>query len=91
MYPAGWLGWKTLARMGVPILVTFAIARDIETNLYIGKSNNIKGAFAEGETLDELVKNLKLALDDILELELHDGRVSVTARYEESNQDIAFA
>ncbi len=89
MYPAGWFGWKTLAKIGVPIIVTFAIAKDPETNLYIGKSVGLKGVFAEAETLDELSNRLKSAFEDIIELELCDGDIDVTTRYEE-NDKLAF-
>ena len=86
MYPAVLIGWKVLAKIGLPIMVTFAIAKDDEANVYIGKSVGLKGVYAEAATLEELFANLKSALDDVLYIELKDTHIDVKARYEEHSK-----
>jgi predicted RNase H-like HicB family nuclease len=53
------------------------IERDPETNLYVGIIPNIPGAHTQGETLDELQKNLKEVLELCLEEMTDDERMEV--------------
>lgn len=90
MYPAGVIGWKVAARLGLPIVVKYQIGFDKEANVHIGHSVNLKGIFVEGETLDELFNNIRLATEDILEIEMKGKEVAVTKEYKEMN-NCAFA
>lgn len=85
MYPAGVIGWKFAARLGLPIVVKFQIGFDEEANVHIGRSMNLKGVYAEGETLEELFDNIKSATSDILEIEMNGKEVAVTNEYQEVN------
>lgn len=38
---------------------TAIIERDLDTNLYVGYVPGFKGAHSQGETVDELIENLK--------------------------------
>jgi predicted RNase H-like HicB family nuclease len=53
------------------------IERDPETNLYVGIIPNIPGAHTQGETLDELQKNLKEVLELCLEEMTDDERMEM--------------
>ena len=85
MYPAGVFGWKVAARLGLPIVVKYQISFDKEANVHIGHSVNLKGIFAEGETIDELFENIKLATEDMLDIEMHGKEVAITKEYQELN------
>ena len=84
MYPAGVIGWKLAARMGLPIVVKYKIGFDEEAHVHIARSVNLKGIFAEGETLEELFSNIQSATSDILDIELSGKEVIVTKEYQES-------
>ena len=90
MYPAGVIGWKVAARLGLPIVVKFQIGFDEEAKVHLGRSVNLKGVHAEGETLEELFENIKAATSDILEIEMNGKEVAVTNEYQEVN-NCAFA
>lgn len=85
MYPAGIIGWKVAANLGINISVKLMIGFDEEAKVYIGKGAYLNGIFAEGDTLDELFHNLKSATHDILEMELKGKVVEVTPKYQEIN------
>ena len=46
---------------------TAIVERDLDTNLYVGYVPGFKGAHSQGETLDELTKNIKEAIEMLLE------------------------
>lgn len=46
---------------------TAIVERDLDTNLYVGYVPGFKGAHSQGETLDELTKNLKEVIEMLLE------------------------
>jgi hypothetical protein len=83
MYPAGVIGWKLAARIGLPIVVKFQIGYDPEAKVHIGRSVSLKGIHAEGETLEELFENIKAATSDILDIEMNGKQVAVTNEYQE--------
>lgn len=41
--------------------------RNLDTNLYVGYIPGFQGAHSQGETLDELVENLKEGIEMLLE------------------------
>jgi predicted RNase H-like HicB family nuclease len=48
-------------------LFTAIIEKDIDTNLYVGYVPGFLGAHSQGETLDELRKNLQEVIEMLLE------------------------
>lgn len=46
---------------------TAIVERDLDTNLYVGYVPGLKGAHSQGETLDELTKNLREVVEMLLE------------------------
>lgn len=46
---------------------TAIVERDLDTNLYIGYVPGFKGAHSQGETLDELTKNLREVIEMLVE------------------------
>ena len=46
---------------------TAIIERDLDTNLYVGYVPGFKGAHSQGETVDELIKNLKEVIEMLVE------------------------
>ena len=46
---------------------TAIVERDLDTNLYIGYVPGFRGAHSQGETLDELTKNLREVIEMLLE------------------------
>ncbi len=75
MYRVGFPGWKVVARHGFPVKVLVEIARDDEAGVFLASSPDLRGLHVEGETLDELHREVRSALSALLQLEL-DGRVT---------------
>ncbi len=46
---------------------TAIVERDLDTNLYVGYIPGFKGAHSQGETVDELIENLKEVIEMLLE------------------------
>ena len=46
---------------------TVIVERDLSTNLYVGYVPGFRGAHSQGETLDELTKNLREVIEMLLE------------------------
>lgn len=46
---------------------TAVVERDLDTKLYVGYIPGFKGAHSQGETLDELQKNLREVIEMLLE------------------------
>lgn len=56
---------------------TAIVERDSETNLYVGYVPGFPGAHSQGETLDELHKNLR----EVIEMLLEDEQVVFDAEF----------
>jgi predicted RNase H-like HicB family nuclease len=56
---------------------TAVVERDPDTGLYVGFVPGFRGAHTQGETLDELQKNLL----EVIELLLEDGEPVLEAQY----------
>jgi predicted RNase H-like HicB family nuclease len=67
-YPVGRLGWKLAARAGLPLRVGVVVQRDEEAGVYCAHSPNLPGLHVEGETLDELVKEINGAVAVLIAL-----------------------
>lgn len=61
--------YNELERLLVNRMKTFTaiVERDPETNLYVGYVPGFPGAHSQGETLDELQKNLREVIEMLLE------------------------
>lgn len=53
------------------------IERDIDTGYYVGYVPNLPGAHSQGETLDELMENLR----EVIELILEEGQPHLEAEF----------
>jgi len=56
---------------------TAVVKKDPDTGLYVGYVPGFRGAHTQGETLDELQKNLQ----EVIELLLEDGEPVLEAQY----------
>src|SRR5437879_2403229 len=75
MYRVGYPGWKVFARHGFPVKVVVQIARDDEAGVFLASSPDLRGPHVEGETLDELHREVRSALSALMQLQL-DNHVS---------------
>ncbi|MEL6927061.1 MAG: type II toxin-antitoxin system HicB family antitoxin [Cyanobacteria bacterium J06600_6] len=48
-------------------MFTAIVERDLDTNLYVGYIPGFRGAHSQGETLDELTRNLQEVIEMLLE------------------------
>jgi len=62
--------WKTVARHGVTITVPVDIFFDEEAKVYFATSEHLRGLATEALTLDELRKEVRAAIDDLMEMEV---------------------
>ncbi len=56
---------------------TAVIERDPETGLFVGHVPGFRGAHSQGETLDELSRNLR----EVIEMLLEDGEPKLDAEF----------
>ena len=68
MYRLGWFFSEFFASMGIPLLIKVDVLFDDEANVYVATSSDLKGLIVEAETLDELEKEVKTLLPEILAL-----------------------
>jgi len=71
MYQVGWLGWRAVARLGMPVRLRVEIRQDLEANVYVAESPDLPGLVVEAHTLDEIKTEALAAAAVLLELELH--------------------
>ncbi len=60
---------------------TIIIQKDPESGWYIGKCAQVPGAVSQGETLDELMENMKDAITLILEYNREQARMSCAGQH----------
>lgn len=70
-YRIGYIGWKIAARMGLPLTAVIDIHRDEEAGVFIATSPSIRGLVVEADTLDQLVKEVNFAAQDLIGHELN--------------------
>lgn len=68
MYRVGFPGWKLAARVGLPLRVTVMAFKDEESNSYWAKSDDLDGLVVSGASLDELQREVMLAVPTLLQL-----------------------
>ena len=70
MYRVGLPGWKLAARIGAPMTVRVHVHYDPEVKSYWTSSPDLKGLVVTGSSLDELFREAKSGIHDLMELEL---------------------
>ena len=65
-WPLGAPGWRIWAKLGLPLTIKVEIARDDEAQVFVASSKNLHGLHVEGETLDEVSKEVRSAILDLL-------------------------
>lgn len=56
--------------MGVPLKVRVNVIRDEEAGVFIATSDDLRGLVCEAATMDELVKEVEIATDELLRLQI---------------------
>ncbi len=67
---AGFLGWKTAARCGLPLIVHADVLWDEEAGVFVVSSDDFLpewGCVAESPTWDGLEKELRTVISEVLE------------------------
>ena len=67
MYRVGWIGWKPLARAGVPLLINLEIVRDEEAGVFLCTSPNLDGLVVESPNIEELHKDVNDCIDMLMQ------------------------
>ena len=80
MYRVGFPGWKIAARAGLPMTVRVYVHYDPEVKSYWTTSPDMKGLIVTGNSLDELLKEAKAGIDDLMDIELHGRTVHAAPR-----------
>lgn len=75
-YPAGWPLWQAVGRHGFPISVRVEVFHDEEAGVYVAVNSNLPGLVAEGESWDELIKNVDAGAKDLLSSYLHSDPIA---------------
>jgi len=75
MYRIGYPFWRTLGAAGVPLQLRVDILHDEEANVFVATSTDLRGLVCEASTLDDLVKEVKSSVDELIDLQLHHRRV----------------
>lgn len=70
MYRVGFPGWKFAARHGVPMMVRIDVHYDPEVKSFWTTSPDLPALVVTGASLDELMREAKTGIDDLMEMEL---------------------
>lgn len=71
MYRIGYPFWKTMARLGFAMKVRVEVVEDTEARVFVATSDDLRGLVCEASSIEELIKEVNLAMSDLLEMELH--------------------
>ena len=66
-YQIGRPFWKIAARMGLPLQVVVCVHRDDEAGVFFAHSPSLRGLVVEAKTLDQLAREVDLAVQTLLE------------------------
>jgi predicted RNase H-like HicB family nuclease len=88
MYRVGFPLWKTVARLGMPVLVRVHVHQDKQTGTFWADSPDLDGLVVSGATLDEIHKEVTSATDALLDLALDSHKAK--AQTEIRIRDAAF-
>ncbi len=70
MYCLSWPCAAFFAGIGLSLLITVEIIHDDEANVYVATSPDLRGLVVEAETLDELEKEVRDLVPELLTLNL---------------------
>lgn len=70
MYRIGFPFWRQAALLGVPLKLRIDVIRDPEANVFVATSDDLKGLVCEAASMDDLVKEVELAMTELLALQL---------------------
>jgi hypothetical protein len=70
MYRIGFPFWKQAARLGIPLKLRINVIRDAEANVFVATSDDLTGLVCEAPSMDELIREVDLATDELLALQL---------------------
>lgn len=78
MYRVGLPGWKLVARFGLPVRIRVQVHYDPEVKSYWTTSPDLKGLVVTGESIDDLVRETKIAMHDLMDIELRGANIHAT-------------
>ena len=81
MYRVGFPGWKMAARAGIPMLVRIDVHYDPAVKSYWTTSPDLGSLIVTGNTIEELLHEVKLGIDGLMELALQGQQVKTTPRF----------
>ena len=73
-YRVGLFGWKVAAKAGIPLSFRAYVHKDREANVFWATSPDIDGLAVEGASLDELMREVTLAADELIGLQIGTSR-----------------
>ena len=68
MYPLNWPFSGFFALLGIPLLIKVDVIFDAEAEVYVATSPTIRGLTVEAASLDEIRKEVEIALPELLAL-----------------------
>ena len=74
MYRVGLPGWKIAARAGIPLLVRVDVHYDPDVKSYWTTSPDLVGLIVTGNSIDELLNEAKIGMNELIELAIKDRR-----------------
>ena len=80
MYRVGFPGWKLAARLGVPMMVRIDVHYDPEVKSYWTTSPDLAALVVTGASLDELLRQAKHGIDDLMDMELKGRAIQAAPR-----------
>lgn len=91
MYRVGFPGWKIAARFGASMTVRVDVHYDPEVKSYWTSSPDLKGLVVTGNSLDELFREAKSGIHDLMEVELDGVAIEAKPRLSFSNSALCAA
>ncbi|SOD41961.1 DUF1902 domain-containing protein [Nitrosovibrio sp. Nv4] len=73
MYRVGYPFWRVLGGVGVPLTLRVNVIRDGEVGVFIATSDDLRGLVCEADTIDELMKEVSFAVDDLIEAQIRNN------------------
>ncbi|AEP36242.1 DUF1902 domain-containing protein [Taylorella asinigenitalis] len=67
-YRIGLPFWKSFAKLGIPLSLRIIIKHDEEANVYYATSPDLKSLIVESDTIENLLKEIELVIEDLLEV-----------------------
>jgi predicted RNase H-like HicB family nuclease len=80
MYRVGFPGWKFAARHGIPMIVRIDVHYDPEVKSFWTTSPDLPGLVVTGSSLDELMRQAKHGIEDLMDMELKGRAIHAAPR-----------